>query len=419
MTQQPGEPQPGPRPPGAETGWTPPPGAETGWTPPGAETGWTAPGSPAAGSPTPHPLPSATAPGHAVPAGHPAYPPSGRPGWVSSVTAHKPGIIALRPLRLGDILEGSFAAMRRNPRTFFGLSLLTMVAVIVAVGAIAGAGYLVAMQIQGADTLDTFIAVGGISGITGLWLLTVATSVALSGILAYPVGEAVLGRKPSLGETWRRTRRMVPRLVGLSLILLVPVLVVFALIIGGIVWAFAENQAAIGAVGIVLALAAGVAMAWLGVRLALATAALVLEDLGVIASLRRSFRLTGGLFWRTLGILLLANILMSVVQQVLSFAVQVVGMVAGFAAGTMVDPGAAEVVGVIVMVAVVVIGVLLGSVLSQPFLAAVSALLYTDSRIRREGFDLALVRAATGGAGGPAAPAGYSGPAATPSPGMA
>jgi hypothetical protein len=334
---------------------------------------------------------------------------------VASLTAHKPGIIALRPLRVGDILEGSFAAMRRNPRTFFGLALLTMLAVIFAVAAIGGVGYLLFMQIERADTLDTFIAVGGLSGVAGLWLLTAASSVALTGILAYPVGEAVLGRKPSLGETWRRTRGMVPRLVGLSLLLMLPVAAVFAFIIGGIIWAFAENQPAIGSVGIVLALAAALGLVWLGTRLALATPALVLENLGILGSLRRSFGLTGGLFWRTLGILLLANILMSVVQQVLSFAVQIVGMLAGFAVSTMVSERASEVVGIIVMVAVIVAGVLLGSVLSQPFLAAVSALLYTDARIRREGFDLALVRAATTG------PSGSVGPTTPPamSPGTA
>ena len=45
---------------------------------------------------------------------------------------------------------------------------------------------------------------------------------------------------------------------------------------------------------------------------------------------------------------------------------------------------------------VTIVGSLLASLLAQPFLAGVTALLYTDARIRKEGFDLALVRAATG-----------------------
>jgi hypothetical protein len=42
-----------------------------------------------------------------------------------------------------------------------------------------------------------------------------------------------------------------------------------------------------------------------------------------------------------------------------------------------------------------VIGSLAATLVAQPFLAGITALLYTDARIRNEGFDLALVRAAT------------------------
>jgi hypothetical protein len=45
-----------------------------------------------------------------------------------------------------------------------------------------------------------------------------------------------------------------------------------------------------------------------------------------------------------------------------------------------------------------VVGSLVGAMATQPFLAAVSALLYTDLRIRKEGFDLALARAVAAGA---------------------
>lgn len=51
------------------------------------------------------------------------------------------------------------------------------------------------------------------------------------------------------------------------------------------------------------------------------------------------------------------------------------------------------------MVVVSVLGGLGSGIVTQPFLAAVTALLYTDSRIRREGFDLALARAAAADAG--------------------
>jgi membrane-anchored glycerophosphoryl diester phosphodiesterase (GDPDase) len=130
------------------------------------------------------------------------------------------------------------------------------------------------------------------------------------------------------------------------------------------------------------------------IRFAMATPALVLEDLGVVRSLRRSWALTRGRFWRTFGVLLVAGLLVGVVQQVVSFGVQVVGSLLGFAVGSTLGNGG-EVAVIVVTAAFVVIGTLLASMVCQPFLAAVTALLYTDARIRKEGFDLALVRAVT------------------------
>jgi hypothetical protein len=49
--------------------------------------------------------------GYGPQGGHAAY----QQQWTSALTAHKPGIIPLRPLGFGDILVGSFAALRRNP----------------------------------------------------------------------------------------------------------------------------------------------------------------------------------------------------------------------------------------------------------------------------------------------------------------
>jgi type IV secretory pathway VirB3-like protein len=74
--------------------------------------------------------------------------------------------------------------------------------------------------------------------------------------------------------------------------------------------------------------------------------------------------------------------------------VQVVRSLLGFAVGSTLGNGG-EVVAIVVTAAFVVVGSLLASMVCQPFLAAVTALLYTDARIRKEGFDLALVHAVT------------------------
>jgi hypothetical protein len=255
-------------------------------------------------------------------------------------------------------------------------------------------GYLVSTALEGSTTLDVFLTFGITSFAVVMLFLSAATSIALSGMLAYPVGEAVLGRKPTIGETWRKTRRMLPRLIGLCAVLVLPTTALFALVVGGTIWAFAGDLPAVGVLGVLGVLAAGAAVLWLGVRLALATPALVLEDLRVIGSLRRSWGLTAGLFWRTFGILTVSSLLIGVVQYLLSMVLQIGGMLLGLALGTMLDSGSDSdsLVGVVAAASSVVGGLVSGMV-TQPFLAAVAALLYTDSRIRKEGFDLALARA--------------------------
>ena len=346
---------------------------------------WSAPGS-------------ASNPPTGPPAGGPAGVHTGAtvPSWSTALTAHKPGIIALRPLGFGDILEGAFAAMRRNPRTFFGLALLTSLAILLLIAAVGALGYLAVTRLGSSDGADVLLAVGTLGGFTLLYVASAVTAVALTGMLSYPVGEAVLGRKPTIGETWRRTRGLIPRLVGLCLILFIPVVVVFAGLITLIIVAFDQGSEFAGAVGIFATVAALVAMAYVAVRFALATAALVLEELGVVRSLRRSWALTEGRFWRTLGVLFVASLIVGVVQQVLAFGFQIVGAALGVAFTSTVGGQDSEIAFAVVVLGVTVIGSLLASLLAQPFLAAVGALLYTDARIRKEGFDLALIRAATG-----------------------
>ncbi|WP_406831921.1 glycerophosphoryl diester phosphodiesterase membrane domain-containing protein [Pedococcus sp. KACC 23699] len=366
------------------------------WSAPGPihpSPSWSAPGSPAATSPSPQSGPGR--PGQPAPQDGPGQP-SPQPYWTTALTAHKPGIIALRPLGFGDILEGAFAAMRRNPRTFFGLALLTSLAVLLLLAAVGALGYLVVSQVGSSGAADVFLAIGTIGGFTLLYVASAVTSVALTGMLSYPVGEAVLGRKPSIGETWRRTRGMLPRLTGLCLILFIPVVIVFAGLVALVIVAFDHGSNVAGAAGIVALVAALVAMAYVGVRLALATPALVLEELAVVAALRRSWALTRGRFWRTLGVLFVSSLIVGVVQQVLGFGFQIVGAALGVAFTSTVGGQAGDVGFAVVLFGVTVVGSLLASLLAQPFLAAVGALLYTDARIRKEGFDLALVRAATG-----------------------
>src|SRR6185436_2895825 len=55
-------------------------------------------------------------------------PPPG-PGWAPPPQAPKPGIVPLRALGVGDLLEGALSFIRSDPRTILGLAAVLAVGV--------------------------------------------------------------------------------------------------------------------------------------------------------------------------------------------------------------------------------------------------------------------------------------------------
>lgn len=110
------------------------------------------------------------------------------------------------------------------------------------------------------------------------------------------------------------------------------------------------------------------------VRLAFAPVALVVEGQRGADAMRRSWRLTKGFFWRTLGTLLLSGVIVAIVSGIISIpgdlAVQALGPDA-WAISTLVTA--------------------LATVLVTPFGMVVIVLLYFDLRIRKEGFDIEVM----------------------------
>src|SRR4029453_4534562 len=67
------------------------------------------------------------------PAASPGGPPYGQPMYVAPP---KPGVIPLRPLQFGEILDGSFQTIRRNAASMFGSALIVQALGAVVVGVI-------------------------------------------------------------------------------------------------------------------------------------------------------------------------------------------------------------------------------------------------------------------------------------------
>ncbi|PYF99363.1 Membrane domain of glycerophosphoryl diester phosphodiesterase [Georgenia satyanarayanai] len=314
------------------------------------------------------------------------------PGFVPA--AAQPGIIPLRPLTLGEIYDGAFRAIRSNPLVMFGLAII-----VVGLGAIVQLGFTAAAMGRieraaqaGTLELEALFSVGSMAGVL---LSSAAVSLAtlvLEGLAILSVSESVLGRKISLGQVWQRARGRLWRLVALSLLLgLAGVVAVVGA--GALVILLAVALAEISGDGVLalvilvpllFLLLAGV-VAFFAVRLMLATCVIMLEGTGVFASIARSWRLTRGNFWRLFGIMLLTVVLVTILVSILSVPFSMFGSVFAVQGDVMLPLILSS------------IGSLVGSAVSIPVMAAVLALLYIDVRMRKEGLDVELARAAQGG----------------------
>lgn len=316
------------------------------------------------------------------------------PPWFAPV--HKPGVVALRPLRLGDLFDGAFKTIRRNPKAMVGLS-----AVVVTGSLVVPALVTLALASTGNLSLDLFArptsqdqqlsalldsGATTAAGYLGSLFAALAT-VLLNGLLVRVVAEAVLGRSTTIGQAWAASRGRLPAMLGLALLNAATGVVLLAVPIGlGVLVGFRVGVGAGLAVGLPLLLLAVVAFVFLQVRFfLLAPPALVLERTGVLGSLRRAGGLSRGQFWRLLGIMVLTALVVGLVSEVVSVPLSLLGV-----------GGAAVLSGTGSALAVVYAGylsqVVVGAV-TTPFTSAVVALQYVDQRIRKEGLDVQLIAA--------------------------
>jgi hypothetical protein len=287
------------------------------------------------------------------------------------------GIVPPRPLQLGDFLGGAFRAVRYSPVTMFGVTLMAiLVAQLVAVGV----GILLSREFSSILDTSEFGSIGPLAGWTTIisYFTTSLATVLVEIGLTYAVHEAVFARRTAPSAALRRIGSRAGATLGFSgLILLV------LIVVAGVVALFASFPiATVDAAWWLLlipVIVAGIgASYWLGIRLILVLPVIAIEEVGPFRAIRRSWQLTKGQFWRYLGILLLANVL-------ISMATNVISTVFTFAAALI---GAAnpEVAVVVAMVAAMVATM----VFYVPLSTAVTTLLYTDARIRHEGHDLQI-----------------------------
>ncbi len=401
---QQGYPQPGYGPPGY-----PPPG-QPGYPPSGANPpGYPPPGYPSPGQTQPgYPPPGYPPPGYPPPgygAGYPppGYPPPGYPqggygappGYPQQPMAFKPGVIPLRPLTLSDIFNGAVSYIRTNPKATLGLTAIVVVAtqvlsLILQIGPLAALG----ASEPSVESFDGPAMFGYIGANAVGAIIQMLATIVLSGMLTVIVGRAVFGSRITIGEAWQRIKDRILPLIGLTLLIaliMVVGIVIVVLIIVAV--AAAAGGAAAVVAGFLLGLPALAAVIWFSVMVLFAPAALVLERKPVMGSVSRSFALVKGDFWRVLGIWMLAYIVTMLVSAAVAFPF---GIAQAITTGV---NGEASTSAIITAAMLSTVGAIIAQIITTPFTAGVTVLLYTDRRMRAEAFDLVL---RTGAAGGPA-----------------
>jgi hypothetical protein len=306
----------------------------------------------------------------------------------------KPGIIPLRPLGLGEILDGAFQACRRNPLSTFGTAILFQVVVAVLTvlltlgitGSLATFDPFTASSAEVTGLVASALSVGSV-----LILLTSAGVLILQGVLIIPIARAVLDERTGFAELWRLAGRRILPLIGLGAILFLlwtVSIVVLVLILVGLSLALEDAAVAIVVIGVLAALVVAV---WLNIKWIMAPAALMLEGVGPIAALRRSWTLTTGNWWRTFGILVLTAIIVSIITQIVATPVSFLAFGFGSFTSTPASTEDALLESLPVLLIVQAVTAVFTAI-GFAFQAGVTALLYVDLRVRREGFDIVLLR---------------------------
>ncbi|SFY43553.1 glycerophosphoryl diester phosphodiesterase membrane domain-containing protein [Streptomyces atratus] len=318
------------------------------------------------------------------------------PGWGQPPLAAKPGVIPLRPLGVGEILDGAVSTMRAHWRTVLGITLTVSVIAQVAITLVERFLLPEPAQIdpnatgtealrQAADSAQSTV----FNSVPSMLITMIATLITTS-VLTVVISRSVLGRPVTLSDAWAEARPRLPQLLGLTLLL---TLISAAIMAVGLLPGMLIGSAAGAGLVLVGFMAAFVVVIWLMVRFCLASPALMLERQSITASMRRSAKLVRGAWWRTFGVLALTGLLTFVVALIIAIPFGVIAMaVDGEGIGSALTNGSADFGWPFLIVSG--IGKVIVATITYPLSAGVMALLYIDQRIRREALDLELARAA-------------------------
>lgn len=282
---------------------------------------------------------------------------------------------ALRPLSVGDIIDRMLRLFRANPLLFIGIAVIPNLIVEVVERASG-----LSQTFDPSELSALFGSSGGVpvlpirhvdpvaASIAGI--VAVLVALAQAGALIYAVGRRYLGRPVTVREAYTSGLRAAPRVVLSSLVVAVVGIVLFVAFFLALTGLAAVVPAAAVILGLVWFF---FVLPWAFLSLTLIWPSIVLEGLGPIAAIRRSFHLIDRARLRTLGLFCLLVIISIVLGIILSVI---------FLASFMSEPT--------VRVALQTIANAASASVSGPLLYGAIVILYYDLRVRKEAFDLQL-----------------------------
>ena len=256
---------------------------------------------------------------------------------MNQTIGHGGGIAALPPRRIGEILSAAFHLYQRHWRTLMAIAAVVVVPLTLVQYGIGHWFRTNGQQLHDpAEVSTSFWAVASASLLAALAALLLYQ--VLTGAITRNIAAEVAGQDLNLEQSYRFG------FARLGPILVVSVLVGLATLLGLIVF-----------------IIPGI---YIGVRLAVSTQALVVEDRRGTQAMRRSWDLVGGHWWHAAFTILIAGLITAVVNAVIT---------APFSAGAGLVQGTADAI---------------ATTVTLPYGALVGVLLYLDLRARKEPLDL-------------------------------
>ena len=288
----------------------------------------------------------------------------------------------LRPMSTGQVLDHTFALYRRNFLLFVGIACVGPAAYLIFQLLMVGS----AVVPVGSQRVGTAGLSFGFGVIAGLIVMLAGMAIAHAATVK-AVAAVYLGRQISIAGAYRALSGRILRVLGVFLLVMLisaaaaGVIILVAVVIGTVAVVGGAKAGTAGTVlGIIVGLGAavvgGVAAIAIYVRYSLAVQACVVEDLGVVAALKRSAVLSKGSRSRILTVY---------------FVFGVLSYIVAFGLGGIAAAGGTLLHNPILAMILIYVATFIAGALNGPLATIGISLLYYDERIRKEAFDLQLM----------------------------